>query len=127
MKNIKRRTIRTPNPAQAVINKEQILDCLIEEISGFHEGMHCLTSMEIYPRAYEIYLVEEMVYLLEHLWNDLDNGIILAVLNQLTADGKFLSTFLGWALSKDSVNVTSPDETFLTLRYFCEEWLRNKK
>ena len=106
------------------IDLDQIIERVIAEHDAYREATQKLSGQEVYDKAFEIHLWEEMAYLICECSEDYEDDLdVLAVLDQLTAGGGFLPAFVEWAMSQDSVDVTNIERTCETLGSFCESRL----
>jgi len=106
----------------------EIIKRITAEINTYRKATQELPGEEIYDKAFEIHLWEEMAYFLCECSEDYEeNDDVLTVLDQLTAGSCFISAFVNWAMSSESVDVTNTERTFYTLERFCEDWLREHK
>jgi len=106
----------------------EIIDCITAEINAFREATYKLSGKEVYDMGFEIHLWEEMAYLLCECFEDYEeDDDILTVLKQLTAGSGFISAFVNWAMSSESVDVTNTERTYDTLERFCDDWLSEHK
>jgi len=111
---------------EPIIN--QIIEDVTAEINAFREETQKLSSKEVYGKAFEIHLWEQMAFLIGECSEDFEEDEdILAVLDQLSADGGFLAAFVEWAMSQDSVDVTNTETTLDALERFCDDWLSEQK
>ena len=115
------RAVRAAMGGYEMLDIEQIMDRVNEECNAFRAETQKLTGKQIYDKAYEIFLVEEMDFLICERLNEYeDEDDILSVLEQLIAAGGFLSVFMDWTLDQDSVDMSNVEKSYETLAAFCE-------
>jgi hypothetical protein len=120
------RAVRAAMGGYEMLDIAQIMDRVNEECTAFREETQQLTGKQIYDKAYEIFLVENMDFLICERLNEYeDEDDILSVLEQLIAAGGFLPAFMDWALDQDSVDVSNVEKSYETLAAFCE-YILNK-
>ena len=118
------RAVRATMGGYAMLDIEQIMDCVSKESNTFRAETKQLTGEEIYGKAYEIFIVEEIDFLIcERLDEHEDEDDILSVLEQLIASNGFLPAFMEWAFDQDSVDVSNVEKSYETLFMFCEQYL----
>jgi len=102
----------------------QIMKDVAVEINAYREATQKLSGKEVYEKAFEIHLWEQMSFLIRECPEDYEEDEdILSVLDQLSAGGSFLAAFVEWAMSQDSVDVTNTETTLDALERFCKDWL----
>jgi|GEM_PF-543514 len=117
------RAVRAAMSGYEMLDIKQIIDQIDSEITSFRKETWQLTGLAVYGKAYEIYLVENLAYLLcEYPDSYKENDRILAVADQLIAGGSFLPVFMEWALEQDSVDVSNVEKSGETLELFCNDW-----
>ena len=105
-----------------------IIQAISKEVDIFRREIKNMDGAEVYDKAYEINLVEEMVYAIFESPNVYeDNEKIIKVLTKLCKNGCFLSEYLQWAINSDSVNVSNLDETLNELGCFCNFYLETEE
>jgi hypothetical protein len=115
------RAVRAAMSGYEMLDIEQIINRIDGEITAFREKTKRLASKEIYDKAYEIYLAEQMAFLLcEYLDEYEDEHNILAALDQLIAGNGFLSVFVDRAMQLDFLDVSNVEKTAEALVAFCE-------
>jgi len=118
------RAVRAAMGGYEMLDVEPIMDHVNGERNAFHEETLRLTGEQIYGKAYEIFIVEEINYLIcERLDEYEEEEDILSVLEQLIAGGGFLPAFMDWALEQDSVDMSNVEKSYETLYLFCERFL----
>ena len=118
------RAVRAAMGGYEMLDIEEITDRVCEESNAFRAETKQLTGEEIYGKAYEIFIVEEMDFLIcERLDEHEDEDDILSVLEQLIAGDGFLPVFMSWALDQDSVDMSNVERSYETLVAFCEHHL----
>jgi len=106
----------------------QIMDDVAAEINTYREATQKLSGKEVYGKAFEINLWEQMAFLIGECSEDLEEDEdILSVVDQLSAGGGFLAAFVEWAMSQDSVDVSNTETTLDLLERFCDDWLSEPK
>lgn len=101
---------------------KQIIKAISKEISVFRRNTKNLTGSKVYSMAHDIHIVEEISYVICEYPHYFEDDIkILAVLSKHCAEGRFLSKFLKWASSQDSVDVSNVDKASDALSDFCSE------
>jgi hypothetical protein len=87
------------NPSAARVSAAtEIITCITEEVELFRKKTMRQPSMDIYDKAYVIYLVELIsTFICDFEMDCIDNEDVVAVLDELTADTGFLPAFLEWA------------------------------
>jgi len=102
----------------------QIIDDVAAEINAYREATQKLSGKEVYDKAFEIHLWEQMAFLISECSEDFEEDEdILSVVDQLSAGSGFLAAFVAWAMSQDSVDVTNTETTLDALERFCDDWL----
>jgi len=118
------RAVRADMGEYAMLDFQLIIDQIESEIATFRAETKQLTGEKVYSKAYEIYLAEELAYLLcEYPDSYEGNDKILAVADQLIAGGGFMSVFMEWALDQDSVDMSNLEQSGETLATFCDNHL----
>jgi len=111
---------------EPIIN--QIIDDVAAEINAYREAIQKLSGKEVYGKAFEIHLWEQMAFLIGECSEDFEEDEdILSVVDQLSAGGGFLAAFVEWAMSQDSVDVSNTETTLDLLERFCDDWLSEPK
>jgi len=106
----------------------QIIGDVAAEIKAYREATQKLSGKEVYGKAFEIHLWEQMSYLIRECPEDFEEDKdILTVLDQLSAAGGFLAAFVEWAMSQDSVDASNSETTLDLLERFCDDWLSEPK
>ena len=99
----------------------EIIECVDVEVKEFRKNVKSKGAKTIYNEAYNICLVEEIVYLICEVTEEIEEEyIILTELSKLCAKKCFLSEFLHWALDCDSIDVSNIERSCNTLTNFCE-------
>lgn len=100
---------------------DKIIECVSKEAAAFRRKTKKLAPAKVYDRAYDIYLIEEMVsFVCDDREKYENNENIMLVLYELSAKGKFLDEYLGWLYGLDSVDVSNIEATYNVLKEFCD-------
>jgi len=105
----------------ASISIEQVQDAVVAESKAYKRRITGLSSEEVYGKAYDIHLVEEIVYLVcDCPENYEDDAGIIWVLHSLSKESRFLDEYLKWSYTLDSVDVSNVEKAYDTLKDFCD-------
>ena len=111
-----------------MIKIEKIIDRVTGEHSAFRAETLRLPAEQIYRKAHIIHVTEEMANLIIRNTDYYqDDKWILIILNQLTEGKGFLSAFLKWMRSLDSIDVSNVKLAADVLRKFCYDSKFQKK
>lgn len=98
----------------------EICQSVSKEAAQFRRETKKQTPAQIYNRAYDIFIVEQIVYLVGECREYYkDDPHIRRIMTKLCAEGRFLSEFLIWASSENSCDVSNADKALETLEDFC--------
>jgi hypothetical protein len=98
------------------------------EYAAYKYEMCRKSGTEVYAKAYEIHLVEEIVFLIADNPECYEsNDELVDILGEICKQKRFLSEFLKWALNDDYANISSLEHTYDTLRNFGEFWKEHGK
>ncbi|MCL1855092.1 MAG: hypothetical protein FWF86_05105 [Clostridia bacterium] len=104
-----------------IIRADKIQEAVAAESKAYKERITGLSSKEVYEKAFDIHLVEEMTYLVcDCPENYADDAEIMWVLYSLSKEGKFLDEYLKWSYTLDSLDVSNVEKTYDTLKDFCD-------
>jgi hypothetical protein len=105
----------------AIICVEKIQDAVAEDLKAYREKIIDMSSSEVYAKAHDIHLVEEITYLICDYPEDYedDTDIVWALYN-LSLEGKFLDEFLEWSSNMNSIDVSNTEKACDTLKNFCD-------
>ena len=105
----------------AIICIDKIQDAVADELKAYNEKIVKLSSSEVYKKAHDIHLVEEITYLISDCSEDYeDDTEILWALYNLSSEGKFLDEFLEWSSNVNSIDVSNAEKACDTLKDFCD-------
>ena len=106
----------------------QIIQAVSKEAAAFRRETKRLTPKQVYDKAYDIHLAEELVYLICECPGDYeDDDEICDVLSILCTDGRLISEYLKWVSSEDSVDMSNTGQSYNALADFCADYLKKPK
>jgi len=102
------------------LNVIQITERVNDEHNAYRAQALDLTNEQLYAKAYEIAIVEDIAHLVvvnsDRYTDDMQ---ILYVLNQLTNGDGFLAVFLAWVREQELIDISTTDKAAHTLFDFC--------
>ena len=102
---------------------KQIQRTVSKEAAAFRRETKKLTPSQVYDKAYDINIVEQIVYAIcecsEYYEDDAD---VRRIISKLCAEACFLREILKWASSENQIDVSNADKALESLQEFCFDY-----